>query len=139
MAGHRNKRLQEEIRRDVSFIISTKVKDPAIREKIVVTGVDLTNDLSYAKIYISTGGNPELLDSLKKAAGFIRKELSQKMTTRITPELLFEKDESLEYGAKIEKILADLNKESKKNEENSWDNKKSRKSINNISQRSGWW
>ena len=119
MAGHRNKRLQEEIRRDVSFIISTKVKDPLIREKVVVTSVDLTNDLSFAKVYVSTGGHPELLDSLKKAAGFIRKELSQKMTTRITPELLFENDESLEYGAKIEKILADLNKESKKNEENS--------------------
>ena len=119
MAGYRNKRLQEEVRRDVSFIISTKVKDPLLREKIVVTGVDLTNDLSYAKIYVSTGGHPELLDALKKAAGFIKRELSQKMTTRITPELIFEKDESLEYGDKIEKILDDLNNESKKNEQDS--------------------
>jgi len=119
MAGYRNKRLQEEVRRDVSQIISTKVKDPLIREKIVVTGVELTNDLSFAKVYVSTGGHPELLDALRKAGGFIKRELSQKMTTRITPELIFEKDESLEYGAKIEKILADLNKESQKNEENS--------------------
>lgn len=133
MASYRNKRLQEEVKRDISNIISTKVKDPTLREKIVVTGVDLTNDLSYAKIYISTGGNPELLDSLRKAAGFIKRELSQKMTTRITPDLIFENDESLEYGARIEKILADLNKESLKDEENSWYNKKCRKSYNNIS------
>jgi len=119
MAGHRNKRLQEEVKRDIAQIISTKVKDPSLRENIVVTGVDLTNDLSYAKIYISTGGNPELLDSLKKAAGFIKRELSQKMTTRITPDLIFEEDESLEYGARIEKILADLNKESQKDEKDS--------------------
>ena len=66
MAGYRNKRLQEEVRRDVSYIISTKVKDPLLREKIVVTGVELTNDLSFAKIFVSTSGHPELLESLKK-------------------------------------------------------------------------
>ncbi len=119
MSKLRNKRLQEEIRREVAHIISTKLKDPSLKTMIVVTGVELTNDLSYAKIFVSTGGNPELLDSLKKAAGFIKKELSQKMTTRITPELLFEKDESLEYGANIEKILSDLKKESPDNESNS--------------------
>lgn len=119
MAGYRNKRLQEEVKRDVSYIISTQVKEPNLKEKIVVTGADLTNDLSFAKIYVSTGGHPELMDSLNKAAGFIKRELSQKMTTRITPDLIFVEDESLEYGARIEKIIADLNKESQKDEEDS--------------------
>ena len=116
MANYRNKRLQEEVRRDVAYIISNKLKDPALKTMIVVTDVELTNDLSYAKIFVSTGNRPELLESLRKASGFIKRELSKKMTTRITPELIFEKDESLEYGAKIERILADLNKESAKNE-----------------------
>lgn len=118
MASHRHKRLQEEVRRDLAYIISNKLKDPGLQTRVVVTGVELTNDLSYAKVSVSTGGDPSLLEGLRKASGFIRRELSQKMTTRITPELIFENDASLEYGAKIEKILAEINKEPKKDEGN---------------------
>ncbi len=116
MTTYRNQRLQEEIKRDLSDIISKKVKEPAISENVVVTSVELTNDLTYAKIFVSLGGSSELLESLEKASGFIRKELAQRMTTRITPELIFKEDTSLEYGAKIEKILADLKSESKEDE-----------------------
>lgn len=112
MTSYRNQRLQEEIKRDISDIISKKVREPAISENVIVTSVELTKDLSYAKVFVSLGGNSELMESLEKASGFIRKELAQRMTTRITPELIFKEDSSLEYGAKIEKILADLKKES---------------------------
>lgn len=112
MTSYRNQRLQEEIKRDISDIISKKVREPAISENVIVTSVELTKDLSYAKVFVSLGENSELMESLEKASGFIRKELAQRMTTRITPELIFKEDSSLEYGAKIEKILADLKKES---------------------------
>ena len=113
MANFRNKKLQEDIKRDVMYIIANKLKNPLLKTMIVITAVELTNDLSYAKIYVRTNNNDHLIEELEQSSKFIKKELSQKMTTRITPELIFKKDESLEYGAKIEQILADLKKGNK--------------------------
>ena len=78
---------------------------------ISVTKVKVTNDLKYAKIYVSilnAKDVKETMTALKKSAGFIRSELARKVNLRNTPELLFELDDSLEYGAKIDTILKEI-------------------------------
>ena len=83
---------------------------------ISVTKVKVTNDLKYAKIYISILNSKDekaTIEGLKKSSGFIRTELAKRINLRNTPELVFELDESLEYGARIDKIINDLKKDNK--------------------------
>ncbi len=78
---------------------------------ISVTKVKVTNDLKYAKIFVSILNSKnikETLAGLKKSSGFIRSELARKVNLRNTPELIFELDDSLEYGARIDSILKDI-------------------------------
>lgn len=108
----RNFRLAGEIKRDLIEIFANEIKDPHIDSMVSVTDVEVSNDLSYAKIYVSKLGSQrereELLDALTKANGFIRSALSQRLKIRKVPELRFFLDDSLEYGAKIEKLLNEL-------------------------------
>lgn len=98
----------------ISLII--KVKDPRVGF-ITITDVELTNDLSQAKVFLTVLGNKkEVNDTFKaldKAKGFIKSELGSRMRLRIVPELFFEYDESIEYGNKIEKMIQDLHKQDK--------------------------
>ena len=111
MAGKNNNRIgriNEEYRKELSQIISYELKNPNITGLISVTKVKVTTDLKYAKVYISilnSKNQEETMQSLKKSAGFIRTELAKKVNLRNTPELIFEIDDSIEYGAKIDKIL----------------------------------
>ena len=80
---------------------------------ISVTKVKVTTDLKYAKVYVSILNSKNIkdtMDGLKKSSGFIRSELAKRVNLRNTPELIFEIDDSLEYGAKIDSILKDLKK-----------------------------
>ena len=73
----------------------------------------LSSDLRYSRIFISllnSKNKKETLATLKKSSGFIRSELARRINLRTTPELVFEFDESIEYGAKIDQILKDINK-----------------------------
>ena len=96
-------------------IIRTEIKDPRVAGLVSVTDVEVTNDLSYAKVFISKYGNEtsrlEALEGLEKAAGFIRGELSKRLKMRYVPEIIFKLDDSLEYGAKIETILHQINEQ----------------------------
>lgn len=111
MAGKNNNRIgriNEEYRKELSQIISYELKNPNITGLISVTKVKVTTDLKYAKVYISilnSKNQEETMQSLKKSAGFIRTKLAKKVNLRNTPELIFEIDDSIEYGAKIDKIL----------------------------------
>lgn len=108
----RNFRLAGEIKRDLIEIFANEIKDPHIDSMVSVTDVEVSNDLSYARIYVSKLGSQRdreaLLDALTKANGFIRSALSQRLKIRKVPELRFFLDDSLEYGAKIEKLLSEL-------------------------------
>ena len=108
----RNFRLAGEIKRDLTEIFANEIKDPHIDSMFSVTDVEVSNDLSYARIYVSKLGSQRdreaLLDALTKANGFIRSALSQRLKIRKVPELRFFLDDSLEYGAKIEKLLSEL-------------------------------
>jgi ribosome-binding factor A len=92
--------------------ILMEVKDQKLKS-VVLTGVDITNDLSFAKVYYTVLDNTdknEIKDSLERNKSFIRGQISKRVDIRHTPELRFIYDKSIEYGDKIEKIISDINK-----------------------------
>ena len=112
MGQHRAIRVAEEIRKEVSQMIGSQLKDPRIGF-VTITSVEVTNDLRHAKIFLSTLGSEEArketFTALNKAKGFVRTELSGRLKLRCTPELVFVFDESVEHGAKILKLLNEVN------------------------------
>ena len=128
MASNKIFRINEDIRFVMSDLLRN-IKDPRIAEQglISVTAVDTTGDLRYSKIYLSVLGlksEKELKKGLKSASGWLRRELGSKLDLRYTPELQFELDKSLEYGAHISSIINELDipKDDEENVENDNDN-----------------
>ena len=127
-------RIDEEYRKELSQIIGYELKNPNITGLISVTKVKDTNDLKYAKIYVRIMNSKNIkqtMEGLKKSAGFIRSELAKRINLRNTPELTFEIDDSIEYGAKIDSILKEIIPEKENNEENSEENNEDSKKENN--------
>ena len=115
-SGRMNK-INEELKKVISNIISVDLKNPHLTGLITVTKVDTSPDLKIAYVYVSMIGaksNKENLTILKKAAGFVRSSLARKVNLRTTPEIVFMFDESIEYGAKIDEILKNITKDMKK-------------------------
>ena len=109
MASNRMGRINEEIQREMSALIRT-VKDPRVTGMVSVTAVEATNDLRYAKIFISVLDKSDVnqvLKGLKSAAGYLRRELSRALNLRYTPELIFERDDSIDKGAHVLDLLRD--------------------------------
>lgn len=108
MTSHRANRVAEEIKREVTQMLRDEIKDPRVGF-VTVTGVEVTPDIRYAKVFISVLGDEEKksqsLEALEKAKGFVRSELGKRMRLRYTPEISFKFDTSIEYGAKIMKLL----------------------------------
>ena len=118
--NNRQGRIDEEYRKELSQIISFELKEPSVTGMVSVTKVKVTPDLKYAKVYVSILNSKNIkntLAGLKKSSGFIRSELAKKVNLRNTPELIFELDDSLEYGARIDSILKEILPE-KKEEKN---------------------
>lgn len=93
----------------ISYIIATEIKDEDIKF-VTITGANVTNDLSFAKIYFTTlKDKNETLKALNNASGFIRKMLADRVELRHIPELTFIYDESIEYGKRIEEIIENIN------------------------------
>ena len=111
MAKERINRKNEELHREIAGIVR-ELKDTRIPVMTSVVGVSVTNDLSYAKVYVSVMGNDEVqknaLAGLRSAAGFVRREVGRRVQIRHTPEILFELDHSIEHGAHINDILKKL-------------------------------
>ena len=100
---------------DIQFVISKllrEVKDPRVQQGMIsVTRVETTGDLRYSKIWLSVLGmkdEKEFRRGLRSASGFLRKELAGAMKLRYTPELIFEIDHSIEYGAHINEVINSL-------------------------------
>ena len=114
MQGKENPRLgriDEEYRKEISQIIGYELKNPSVTGMISVTKVKVTNDLKFAKVYVSVLNSKNIKDTLaglKKSSGYIRSELAKRINLRNTPELIFELDDSIEYGAKIDSILKEI-------------------------------
>ena len=114
-------RINEELRKEISNIITFELKDPNITGLISVTKVKITPDLKYAKVYVSilnAKNEEKTLNGLKDSSGFIRSQIAKTVNLRITPQLVFELDDSIEYGMKIDSIIKELNVNDKKNNEN---------------------
>ncbi len=109
MSSNRMARINEEVQRELAVLIP-RVKDPRVTGMISVTGVDVTQDLKYAKVYISVldkDGSDQVLKGLKSAAGWLRRELGRALKLRNTPELTFLRDDSMAKGAHILEMLRD--------------------------------
>ncbi|MFD2443564.1 30S ribosome-binding factor RbfA [Bacillus sp. CGMCC 1.16607] len=115
--SHRANRVGEQMKKELSDIIGRKIKDPRIGF-VTVTDVQVSGDLQQAKVYISVLGDEEqrenTLKGLAKAKGFIRTEVGQRIRLRKTPEIIFEWDESIDYGNRINTILHQLQEDSGK-------------------------
>ncbi|MBE5770228.1 MAG: 30S ribosome-binding factor RbfA [Clostridia bacterium] len=110
MANFRIDRISEEVRHAIDAIIRD-MNDPRIGGTYCVTRADVTRDLRFAKVYISILEDEkadEMIKALKKAAGFIRRELGMRVDLRYTPELLFERDRNIAYGVHIAQVLRDV-------------------------------
>ena len=115
MKGTRGERLSGEFQKEISSVISTKLRNrfPELSAIISVTEADVAPDLKSAKIYVSIFDTEQersknSFEIIKQNSGFIRYELSKVMHIRTVPELRFHLDESMEYGAKIDNILNNL-------------------------------
>ena len=111
MANNRLARTNDDIQRVLSELLRN-VKDPRVQQGLIsVTRVETTGDLRYAKVWLSVYGmkdEKEFKRGLKSASGWLRKELASSMNLRYTPELVFELDHSIEYGAHINELISSL-------------------------------
>ena len=106
-------RYNKEFVRAISEILMEEIKDEDIHF-VTITDVDITNDLSYAKVYFTVLDKTKLSstqEALQKASSFIRGKLSEKIEIRHTPELRFIYDTSIEYAQRIEEVIEKLHDE----------------------------
>ncbi|USS85424.1 30S ribosome-binding factor RbfA [Fructilactobacillus ixorae] len=108
-------RLQQEIQKEVDDILLKRVRDPRV-QGVTVTGVKVTGDLQQATIFYSIlSSDPaeqeKVQQGLDKATGLIRGELGHRLSIYVTPEIHFERDESIEYGSKIDQLLNNLKRQ----------------------------
>lgn len=117
MASVREEKISTELKRELSVLLRD-IKDPRIPLMTSVMKTEVTKDLKFAKIYVSVMGNSEekknALKGLKSASSFLRREISRRLNLRITPELNFVIDDSIEYGNHILEVIEKISKEEKK-------------------------
>lgn len=104
----RTRRVGEQMQRELAALIRTEIKDPRLG-MVTVSAVQVSRDLSHAKVFISVLGDAEVrqvsLQILNKAAGFLRHVLGQQMIVRTVPQLHFVYDESIERGSRLSALI----------------------------------
>ena len=112
MSSIKIERLNHTYQEEISLIINREIKDDSIKF-ITITGVDVTSDLSFAKVsytVLDSDKKKEMAEKLEKLAPFIRKKLAERIDIRHTPELKFIYDTSIDYGNHIDKIIDNIHK-----------------------------
>jgi len=111
----RNDRISMELKKAISNILLTEIKDPRLTAMPGVIAVRVTEDMSYADIFVSLYGDEkskeDTLKAIKSATGYIRRQLSRRLKLRYVPELRFNCDDFIEQGFKINSILESLKKD----------------------------
>ena len=110
MANYRRGRINDEMQKELAMVLR-EVKDPRVSDAFIsITAVDVTPDLKYAKVYYSAmnGDKKEVAKGLKSSAGYIRRQIAQRLNLRMTPELSFYEDHSIAHGAHISKLLESI-------------------------------
>ncbi len=117
----KNTRINGEVQKVLSTLISREIKDPRINPMTSVVAVEVAPDLKTAKVYISVLGDEESKEStrkgLKSAASFMRGQLAKTLNLRNTPELTFIIDNSIEYGVNMSKLIDEVNRKSTHHDE----------------------
>ena len=109
----KGERVASDMQRELGNILLLEAKDEDFKH-VTITDCEVTNDLSFAKIYFTTTDDREkVTKDLNNAAGFFRSLLAERLEIRHTPELRFIFDESIEYGQKIEKIIEKIHEDEK--------------------------
>jgi ribosome-binding factor A len=106
----RSKRVGDLLREEIADIVIYKLKDPRIGF-ITVTGVDVTDDIKNARVYVSILKNEDketTLEILNSAKSFIRFELSKRLRMKFIPSIEFRLDVSIDYGSRIDKLLSEI-------------------------------
>jgi ribosome-binding factor A len=113
MASYKLQRMTEDLKRELAGVIR-ELKDSRISTMLSVIKVDLSGDMSYAKVYVSDLNGKEATQNavkgLESAKGYIKREISNRLRLRKAPELKFIIDDSLEYSANINRILEDIHR-----------------------------
>jgi ribosome-binding factor A len=114
LPGRRASRVGDLILREIADLLMTRVKDPRVK-KTTVTGIFVSKDLRYAKVFYSLIGNDqEILEAqkgLESATGFIKREIGLRMDLKYIPDIVFKHDPSLAEGDHMEKLFRRLNSE----------------------------
>ena len=117
----RSQRVSDLLRKEIADIIIYRLKDPRIGF-ITVTGVDVTDDIKLARVYVSVfreGERKTTLEVLNSAKSFVRSELSKRLRMKFIPSIEFRLDTAIEYGNKIEELLKDIEENGGKGESSS--------------------
>ena len=130
MAGNGNRlaRVNSELQRVISHVINFELKNTKVTGLVSVTRVRITPDFRYAKVYINIYGSKvkDTLEGLKSSSGFIRSRIASEVNLRITPQLVFEYDDSELHGEKIDMILKKIKEDDMKikgdSNDNDWSN-----------------
>lgn len=111
--NNRLSRIEEELKKEISNIINYELNNSNITGMVSVSKVKVSPDLSRARVFVTmiNSNKKNTLSALKKSSGYIRREIAHRVNLRTTPEIIFEFDESIEYGAKIDSILKDIMKD----------------------------
>ena len=121
LPGRRANRVGDLILREIADLLMTKVKDPRVK-KTTVTGISVSTDLRYAKVFYSLiGDEQEILEAqkgLESATGFIKREIGLRMDLKYVPDIAFKHDRSLAEGDYMEKLLQKLKTEESSGPEN---------------------
>jgi len=102
----RSDRVAEQIQRELADLLQFEVKDPRVSSMVTVTEVEVSGDMSHAKVYYTAPqGTPELQKGLEKTAGFLRSQLARRLLLRTVPQLHFVYDASIDRGMRIAKLI----------------------------------
>jgi ribosome-binding factor A len=120
MDKRRTARISAEMQKEISKIVMDDLNDPRLKDDVLVsiTEVDVTNDLSYADIYVSVLGNGEkkedVFQALEQAKGYMKILIGERMRLRSMPEFRFKEDRSIENGIYMDKLIRETIEKDKK-------------------------
>lgn len=109
MARYRSGRINEEMKKELAALVMTDIRDPRLTAMVSITDVEVTKDLSYAKVYVSIFGTEkekaDSLEAIKNASSFLRREIGRRMNLRHTPELVIMLDTTIDRGMHIDDLI----------------------------------
>jgi ribosome-binding factor A len=105
----RSRRIAEQIQRELSEVIRLELKDPRVPALLTITDVEVTRDQAHAKVFFTILGDQSKIEettaALKRAGGFLRSQLAQRLLLRTVPQLDFKYDASIERGMKLARLI----------------------------------